>query len=277
MVYRFVALEKRPTAGLGRAAFQSANAFLSLAAVAGALRTLILLPVAAAVATRRDSLVVLAMLLAGAGLGAVFLVHQPAWRRWYLLTAVGNAALAVLVLILDIDWSPSQKLEVACLVLGAALLVLSHIGWYREQERENDMVSFGLLLGCLLLGAPLTWAVLYCRFALPEKLQFDTFHTLNEVGMLAAGLLLFGAGGVTRIKSTAMTGAVLLAVYLLSLLAFLQRLQINGLWLVGIYLTIGGGVFFGLGLLLAVYRDRLLTLPQRIKRREGVFRVLNWR
>jgi hypothetical protein len=40
---------------------------------------------------------------------------------------------------------------------------------------------------------------------------------------------------------------------------------------------IGGGLFFGIGLLLSVYRDRLLTLPERFKRREGVFRVLSWR
>jgi hypothetical protein len=36
-------------------------------------------------------------------------------------------------------------------------------------------------------------------------------------------------------------------------------------------------VFFGAGLLLSLYRDRLLALPEWIKRREGVFRVLTWR
>jgi hypothetical protein len=39
----------------------------------------------------------------------------------------------------------------------------------------------------------------------------------------------------------------------------------------------GGGVIFGAGLLLSVYRDRLLALPEQVKRRQGVFRVLNWR
>jgi hypothetical protein len=28
---------------------------------------------------------------------------------------------------------------------------------------------------------------------------------------------------------------------------------------------------------LSVYRDRLLTLPENARRREGVFRVLGWR
>jgi hypothetical protein len=36
-------------------------------------------------------------------------------------------------------------------------------------------------------------------------------------------------------------------------------------------------VIFSFGLVLSVYRDRLLTLPDKIKRREGVFRVLSWR
>jgi hypothetical protein len=44
-----------------------------------------------------------------------------------------------------------------------------------------------------------------------------------------------------------------------------------------LWLTIGGGLIFLTGLGLAVYRDRLLTLPDRVKNREGVFRVLNWR
>jgi hypothetical protein len=46
---------------------------------------------------------------------------------------------------------------------------------------------------------------------------------------------------------------------------------------IGIYLVAGGAVVFLLGLLLAVYRDRLVALPQRIANREGVFRVIGWR
>jgi hypothetical protein len=42
-------------------------------------------------------------------------------------------------------------------------------------------------------------------------------------------------------------------------------------------MTIGGAVIFGTGILLSVYRDRLLTLPDQVKRREGIFKVLGWR
>jgi hypothetical protein len=44
-----------------------------------------------------------------------------------------------------------------------------------------------------------------------------------------------------------------------------------------IWLTIGGALIFGTGILLSIYRDRLLTLPEKVLRREGVFRVLSWR
>ena len=44
-----------------------------------------------------------------------------------------------------------------------------------------------------------------------------------------------------------------------------------------VYLMVGGGLFFAAGLVLSLCRDRLLRLPERIKRREGVFRVLSWR
>jgi hypothetical protein len=46
---------------------------------------------------------------------------------------------------------------------------------------------------------------------------------------------------------------------------------------VALAITIGGGLIFGSGLVLAIFRDRLLTLPNRIKQREGIFRVLAWR
>ena len=54
-------------------------------------------------------------------------------------------------------------------------------------------------------------------------------------------------------------------------------LLLGGLWIGQGSNLIGGSVIFGLGVALSVYRDRLLTLPERIKERQGVFRVLTWR
>ena len=113
--------------------------------------------------------------------------------------------------------------------------------------------------------------MVYCRYTR----AFDTFHTLNEVGMLAAGLLLLATGFMFQIKSTTLSGAFLSVLYLLSLLLYLsvpEKLQTTA-----VYIMAAGGAILAPGLLLAFYRDRLLALPERIKRREGVFRVLTWR
>ena len=55
------------------------------------------------------------------------------------------------------------------------------------------------------------------------------------------------------------------------------RLPWSRLNTLAIFITVGGGLLFVTALLLSIYRDRLLTLPERIKQREGLFRVLNWR
>ena len=78
-----------------------------------------------------------------------------------------------------------------------------------------------------------------------------------------------------QIRSTTLAGAGLLAIYLLTLVLYVN--MITGVQTAAIWMTIGGAAIFGTGILLSVYRDRLLTLPEQIKRREGVFRVLGWR
>jgi hypothetical protein len=269
VVYRFAVLESVNRAGMARAAFQGGNALLSLAFVGGALLVLGRL---VGQHGEKDVLVSLLFALLVLGLLAVALVRQPAWRRWYVATAIANAALVVLVLAVLGSLTPAQKLEIACVVIGLLLLAVGHLGWYREQESQNDLVTVGLLFGSLLVAVPLTVAVLYCRSSRPD---FGAFHTLNELGMLAAGLVLLASGFMFRIKSTTLSGAFMTALYLISLVLFVRVPE--NLKTTAVYLMIGGGLFFALGLLLSLYRDRLLHLPERIKRREGVFRVLSWR
>jgi hypothetical protein len=277
IVYRFAILERMRFAGLAGAAFQSANILLSLAFVGGALLTLTdLLKVShlaqeAQKVDTRNLLLPLVSVLAVIALLAVALVRQESWRRWFVAMAITHAGLFVLVLAVTSTLTPAEKLEIVCVVIGLLLLVAGHVGWYREQEGHNDLVSVSLFFGSALVALPLTIAVVYCR----ANKTFDTFHTVNEIGMLAAGLILLATGFSCQIRSTTLAGVFMTVIFLMTLLLYLripEQLQTTA-----VYIMVGGGLFFGAGLLLSLYRDRLMQLPERIKRREGVFRVLTWR
>jgi hypothetical protein len=78
-----------------------------------------------------------------------------------------------------------------------------------------------------------------------------------------------------RIRWSTLTGAASLVIYVLSLV-LLVRLP-DQLQTTAIYMMVGGGAFFATAVLLSIYRDRLLALPQKVKSGEGVFEVLTWR
>jgi hypothetical protein len=262
-VYRFAVLERFAASLLADASFQSANTLLSLSFVAAIFLGLSRL----ASAQVRWELVGLFAGLTAISLLALALVRHSTWRRWYVVVALGQAALTFLCMTVLSELSLWQKLEIFSVTVGLLLLVAGHIGWYREQERQNDIVSVSLLLGSLLVGAPLAVATLIDR-------SRDHFILLNELGFLAAALLLVTSGFLFQLKATTLSGAALTAVYFMTLLIYVPWSRLNA---VAIFITVGGGTLFGVGLLLSVYRDRLLTLPERIKQRRGLFRVLSWR
>jgi hypothetical protein len=263
VVYRFAVLERYAAVPLADAAFQSANTLLSLSFVAALLMGL------SRLATKQIdwTLVGLFAALTAISLLALVLVRHAAWRRWYVVTTISQAALTFLGVTVLSELSLWQKLEIFSVAVGLLLLAVGHIGWYREQERENDMVSLSLLLGSLLVGVPLAVATLIDR-------SHDHFIALNEFGFLAAAVLLLTSGFLFQLKTTTLNGSALTALYFVTLLIYVPWSRLNA---VAIFITVGGGTLFALGLLLSVYRDRLLTLPDRVKRREGVFRVLTWR
>jgi hypothetical protein len=247
--------------------YRASNVLLVLALAGGALMTLSRMENQAAM----DRTLALPVALAVIALLAAALTRQHDWRRLYVAATVLHAVLTVLALAVLVELTPMQKLEVVLVVAGAAMLVAGHLGWLREHERSNDLVSLAFVFGVLLVALPLGSTLIGLRAVADPS----TFHTFNEVATLAAALLLLGSGFACRIKSTTMAGSILMAVYLLSLLLYVrfpEQLQTTA-----VYLIVGGAVFFGVGLLLSIYRDRLLALPGMIKRREGVFRVLSWR
>jgi hypothetical protein len=263
IAYRLAVLERFAASRLAYASFHCANTLLSLSFIAAALIGL------SRLATHgvHWSFAGLCVLLILISLLAVALVREPNWRRWYLVTSIGLGLLTFLVIQMLSTLTPWQKLEIFCVAAGLLLLVVGHVGWYREQDRQSDLVSLSLLLGSLLAGIPLVVATYIDR-------SRDYFIFLNEVGFLALSLLLLTTGFLFQLRSTALTGAALTVLYFLGLLIFIPWSRLNT---VAVSIIVGGAVLFCLGLGLSLYRDRLMALPDKIKRRQGVFRILSWR
>lgn len=263
--YRLAMLE---WTGLVTAVFQCANALMSLSFVATALITLSRL--GARPGDLHWSLVFLLLALTALSLLAAWLVQHAAFRRWYVVMALTEAALTFITLHVLSHLTAWQKLEIFSVVVGLALLVVGHVGWHRERDLQSDLVSFSLLFGSLLVGVPLMVAVLIHRFQpTPE------FWKLDELGMLTAGIALLATGFVCRLRATTITGAMLLLVYLVTLVLFVNMLKT--VQLAAIWMMIGGALLFATAILLSIYRDRLLALPEKVSHREGIFRVLSWR
>lgn len=268
-VYRLSLLEQTPYAKISEAMYLSANGILSLSFVGTVLYSLSQL--------YRDSTSQLdavdwgfagfcgAMLVIN--LTAVMIANQPSIRRWFVVTSVGIGIVTLLALHNLINLSPWQQVELFSVLVGLCLLVMGHLGWYREQDRETDFVSMSLLFGSLLAAVPLAVATWIDRGQ-------GVFYPLNEFGFLFVSLGLLVAGVICQLKSTTLIGAASSVLYFLTLLIFVPWGRLNS---VALAILIGGSVLFGTGMILAFFRDRLLTLPERIKNREGIFRVFNWR
>jgi len=261
--YRLAAWERIARPGLVVAAFRCANALLSLSFVATALMALSRM----AIDHTDWSLVSLLSGFAVLGLVAAALIQHAGFRRWYIAVAVSEAALTFITLQKQIHLSPWQNIEVFCVGAGLILLTIGYALWYREQDRHSDGASFCLLFGSLLAGVPLAIAVAANRFWFQISLP-------DELGLATISVFMFVSGVMCRLRATTLVGGALLVIHLAMLLVFAgMRAQLA----VGVYLALGGAGIFGLGVLLSVYREHLLKLPERIKQHEGVFSVLAWR
>jgi hypothetical protein len=273
VAYRFSALEKLKLTGLARAFFECGNGLLSVSFVAAILLTLSRLVVAND-AVHTPLLALLLLLVAGS-LVAAGLVHDELWRRWYVVTAIAEGCLSFLVINVLSTLDIWQKIEIFSVTAGVALLIAGHVGWYRERGQKilDDGVSLSLMMGSFLAAMPLVIAVLIQRSHLTA--DWTPLRIANELGMLIVGSLLLSTGTLFKLKATTITGAGTMLIYCVSLAFFIhipEKLQT-----VAIYMMVGGGSFFGIAVLLSIYRDKLMALPGRVKRHEGLFRVLNWR
>jgi hypothetical protein len=254
---------------LATAVFQCANLLVSLGVVAGFCQVALRLsdPTTLRPVELRDAGYL--GILAGAALVSALLVLEAGWRRWYIVAAIGTGLLASVVFFRFLDLPPWRVAELVAVALGVLLLIASLAGWARESEEPQDLIGFGLALGSLLVAVPLAVAVGEYRFGY-------TVSTGDEIAFVTAGLVLFGMGFILKLRAPTLIGALAFLGYLVMLIVYAHRF-LNHLWIIGIYLTAGGLLLFAVGLVLSVYRDWLLTLPDRIRKREGVWNVLNWR
>ncbi len=200
------------------------------------------------------------------------LTPNQAWRAAFraLIVATVGACICVLDGWLNIQgW---QRLELYSLLGGAILLVLGHITWMREDGQTDDFASASLVTGSFLVAAPLAVGLLVYRLGLATGANWMLFH---EMTTIVAALTLFGTGVLARLRATTISGAGLLGIYLLSLLTLI-RLP-DQLQNVSVMMMVGGGVLFVAALLMSIYRDRLMSLPTRIREGKGVFQILKWR
>jgi hypothetical protein len=263
LAYRFAIIERFAAPRLAEATFQSGNVLLIISFVAAFFMG------ASKLAAHHVQwgFVGLCLVLVAISLAAVGLVREPVWRRWYLVMAVLQGLLTVLAIQVLSTLTIYQKLEIFSVATGLGLLVIGHMGWYREQDRHNDLVSVCLFLGSVMAGVPLAIATLNNRWN-------NHFLVPDELGFLLVGVLLLATGFMFQIKSTTLVGATLTSLYFVMLLVYVPWAELNT---IAIIISVCGALLFSTGLLLSVYRDRLMTLPDRIQRHEGVFRVLDWR
>jgi hypothetical protein len=268
LVYRLAPLSRATLGPLAPAIFHSANALLLISFVSSCLisagywlRGLL------GQLTLPWSVVWVTASLALIHTLALGLVRALPWRAYYLVGALVQGALALWDLLVQLQLSPERLLEVACVLAGLMVLAAAHVGWYREQERENDLVTLGLLFGSLLVGVPLAVATLVDR-------SHGDFLWGDELGFFTASVLLLVSGVLLQLKITTLVGAGLTALYFLALLFFVPWGHMNA---VAVFFCVVGGLLFSLGLVLSLFRDHLKQLPERARRREGIFRILNWR
>lgn len=251
--------------GTGLPAFQCGTGILLVAFLAAFIQGLGRLSLGGIEWTELTSL---ALTVVAAGIAAI-LSPEGTWRRVYSVAGVALAALTFLTLNEFINLSGWRKLEIFCVVAGLVMLAAAHVARFHDEATaaHDDLTNLGLWLGSALATLPLLVATLYHRLDAGPSL-FD------ELVLVTVTILLLAAGLAWKTRATTFFGGGTLAIYLVVLIVSLAyRPQVA----VGAYLAIGGTLVFAAGVLLSIYREKLLALPDRIAKRQGVFQVIDWR
>ncbi|QEG20501.1 hypothetical protein [Mariniblastus fucicola] len=219
------------------------------------------------------TLMVVMLCTLGCTVLASFLTRNNFWRTVFrtLILAIVGSSLCVFDGLLDMNaW---HRGEICCLVGGAILVGLGHLAWLREDDADADMIaSISLFTGSLLIALPLASGLVFYRVAESPETQWRLFH---EIATIAGSLILLGSGLLCRIRSTTVCGGVLMLTFIGSLVT-LVRIP-DQLQNASVAMMVGGGVFLASAILMSIYRDRLIALPNKMRAGDGVFQVLKWR
>jgi hypothetical protein len=205
---------------------------------------------------------------------AAALTGKDEGRRALVAVTIVAALASVFVIGSVSELSHAQHVELFATAAGLAFIVAGLVGWRQETlstGQQNGLVDLHLWVGSLLATVPITIGLLGTRLSIGPA----WWEATHEIGVLAIGLTLVGVGALARLRATTLCGVGALAVYLLSLVTLIDLP--DQLQSVAFYMIAGGGALFGGAVLLSVYRDRLLALPEKVSRGEGVFAVLKWR
>jgi hypothetical protein len=189
------------------------------------------------------------------------------------LYAAAHVIAGVLVINALAGLSFWERVEIVTVAIGMVILASGHHRWLHEEDHKPDpLVDYDLLLGSLLSAFPLMIGLLFQR--LGDYAPVSAMQFLHATGGLMVSLGLLAAGVTCKIRATTLVGGLSLSVWLLSLVGLLRLPELEN---AAIQMMVGGGLLFTAAVGLSVYRDRLLALPGRVRQREGVFRVLEWR
>jgi hypothetical protein len=206
-------------------------------------------------------------IMCGLALVAAAVVPAGSVRRWYFALTIGQIAIGLLTVAQYSTLALPRKAELFSVLAGLVMLVVGYVLWYREQNNKGSGASACLLIGALLAGLP------PAIFALINRFGFQVSFG-DELTLMTIAVLMFLTGMMSRVRATTLIGGALLVGHLIMLVVFAgMEAQLA----VGAHVAIGGATLFAVGLALSVYRDRLLAMPERIKKRQGLFRVLAWR
>ncbi len=201
------------------------------------------------------------------GIAATF--APDGWKRVYVSCATIILAVVGVTFALHSQISLPRKVECYAFVVGVLCLIIGYVQRWREIGRDAKMeATAALWLGSVLVAGTITVGGIVARanpeYALP----------IDAPLVLIGSMSLIALGVASQVKATTLTGSVSLTTYLLVLLTTLLRAADLS---VGIYLGVGGAFIFVAALVLSLYRDRILSIPEHVEKRTGIFRVLDWR